>query len=109
MFRRVLITLGQNLYYSLVILVMSGKNLSGEQSRKRKKNAGQAAKNPANSSKPFSKKLSQTNLSQKTMISWLSLLLTRPSNNRKGILHQELYKNQLVDIDIDIDDDVTKQ
>src|SRR6218665_2933012 len=56
MFRRVLITLGQNLYYSLVILVMSGKNLSGEQSRKRKKNAGQVAKKSSEFFKTFFKK-----------------------------------------------------
>ena len=87
-FRRVglLITLGQSLYYSLVILVMSGRKPSGAQSRKRKKMQSKQQRNQVNSTKPFSKNLSQTNLSQKTMISWLSLIiLTRLSNNRKGI------------------------
>jgi len=63
---------------------MSGRKLSGVQSRKRKKNAEHAAKKSSEFFKTFFKKLSQTNLSQKTVINWLSLLLTRLSNNREG-------------------------
>ena len=91
------------------MLAMSGRKLSGAQSRKRNKNAEQAAKKSSEFFKTFFKKAKsdecESEDDDQLVVPATNKTVEQPQGDTS--LHEELHKNQLVDIDID--DDAAKQ